>query len=468
MAPASDRNGNEGRRRVLLLPLPYHGHINPMLRLAAALHDRGLAVTVVHTETRAPDRRSLPAGCELVTVPDGLPPELAASGDIPSFVFALNRNCAAPFRDLLAGALRQEEEEEDGGGVACVVADVDWFAPLAAARELGVPALALMTSSAARFRVYLEYPRLCEKGYLPVQESNLDMPVDKHPPLLVRDLHIMMDTSRHVAYASLLAHIVAGVRQSSGLILNTFNAIERTDVEQIRRDTAIPVFPVGPLHMLSPPATVATQKSSLLLEDRSCLEWLNTQLPGSVLFVSFGTLVSIDADELLEVAWGLAASNRPFLWVIRPRLVRGRDSVELPSELLEETRGRGRIIRWAPQEEVLSHPAIGAFLTHCGWNSTLESISRTVPMICKPCGGDQLGTARYVCDMWKVGVRVEVEDKLTRGGIQAAIERLMDGIEGGVVRDRMREMGDVVSKCTTKGGSSDLALQDLVDFIKSS
>ena len=70
--------------------------------------------------------------------------------------------------------------------------------------------------------------------------------------------------------------------------------------------------------------------------------------------------------------------------------------------------------------------------------------------------------------MWKVGVRVEVEDKLTRGGIQAAIERLMDGIEGGVVRDRMREMGDVVSKCTTKGGSSDLALQDLVDFIKSS
>lgn len=453
---------------MLLLPLPYHGHINPMLRLAAALHDRGLAVTVVHTETRAPDRRSLPAGCELVTVPDGLPPELAASGDIPSFVFALNRNCAAPFRDLLAGALRQEEEEEDGGGVACVVADVDWFAPLAAARELGVPALALMTSSAARFRVYLAYPRLCEKGYLPVQESNLDMPVDKHPPLLVRDLHIMMDTSRHVAYASLLAHIVAGVRQSSGLILNTFNAIERTDVEQIRRDTAIPVFPVGPLHMLSPPATVATQKSSLLLEDRSCLEWLNTQLPGSVLFVSFGTLVSIDADELLEVAWGLAASNRPFLWVVRPRLVRGRDSVELPSELLEETRGRGRIIRWAPQEEVLSHPAIGAFLTHCGWNSTLESISRTVPMICKPCGGDQLGTARYVCDMWKVGVRVEVEDKLTRGGIQAAIERLMDGIEGGVVRDRMREMGDVVSKCTTKGGSSDLALQDLVDFIKSS
>ncbi|KAF0897236.1 hypothetical protein E2562_034705 [Oryza meyeriana var. granulata] len=470
MAPPSDRNGC-ARRRVLLLPLPYQGHINPMLRLAAALHARGLAVTIVHTETRAPDRRNLPAGYELVVVPDGIPPELAASNDIPSFVFALNRNCEAPFRDILTGrrALREGEEAagegEAGRVVACVVADVDWFAPLAAARELGVPALALMTSSAARFRVYLAYPRLCEKGYLPVQESNLDTPVDELPPLLVRDLHVAMDTARHATYADLLDRIVAGVRQSSGLILNTFDAIERADVEHIRRETSTPVFPVGPLHALSPAAAAPVQQSSVLPEDRSCLEWLNTQLPGSVLFVSFGSLVSIDADEFLEVAWGLAGSNRPFLWVVRPRLVRGRDSVELPGELLEETRGRGKIVGWAPQEEVLSHPAVSAFVTHGGWNSTLESMSRGVPMVCKPCGGDQLGTTRYVCDVWKVGIRVEVEDKLTREGIKAAIERLMDSKEGGVIRDRMREMCDVVSKCTTKGGCSDLALQNLVDFI---
>lgn len=165
MAPSST---NRGGRRVVLLPLPYQGHINPMLRLAAALHSRGLAVTILHPETRAPDRRKLPADYRLVTIPDNISPELAASEDIASFVFALNKNCAAPFRDYLAGALRAEEEGEDGR-VAFVVADVDWFAPLSVARELGVAALALMTSSAARFLVYLAYPSLCHKGYLPVQ-----------------------------------------------------------------------------------------------------------------------------------------------------------------------------------------------------------------------------------------------------------------------------------------------------------
>uniref|UniRef100_A0A0D9XRR6 Glycosyltransferase n=1 Tax=Leersia perrieri TaxID=77586 RepID=A0A0D9XRR6_9ORYZ len=442
MAPLLRRR----RRRVLLLPLPYHGHINPMLRLAAALHSRGgLAVTVVHTETRAAEaRRILPPGCALVTVPDGLTPDqLAASNDVPAFVTALNRNCLAPFRDILAAALGEEEE-----CVVVVVADVDWYAPLAAAREMGVPALALMTSNAARFRVYLGYPRLCEKGYLPVQ-----------------DLHVMVpDTARHVAYADLLDRIVAGVRQSSGLILNTFDGIERADIELIRRDTCIPVFPVGPLHALSPAAPAPAQLSSDHPEDRSCLEWLDTQVQGSVLFVSFGTLATIDADELTELAWGLAGSNRPFVWVVRPRLVRGRDSVDLPCEFLKETRGRGMIVRWAPQEEVLSHPAVGVFVTHCGWNSTLESMSKGVPMICKPCGGDQLGTARYVGDVWKVGVRVGVNDKL-REGIQVAIKTLMAGKEGEAIRNRMKEMRDVVSKCIGKGGSSDLALQELIDFI---
>ncbi|VAI92694.1 unnamed protein product [Triticum turgidum subsp. durum] len=166
MEPSST---NPGRGRVVLLPLPYQGHINPMLRLAAALDSRGLAVTILHPETRAPDRRKLPADYRLVTIPDNIPPELAASGDVASFVFALNKNCAAPFRDYLAGALREEEKGEDGR-IAFVVADVDWFAPLSVARELGVAALGLMTSSAARFLVYLAYPSLCHKGYLPVQE----------------------------------------------------------------------------------------------------------------------------------------------------------------------------------------------------------------------------------------------------------------------------------------------------------
>ena len=457
MAPSST---NRGRRRVVLLPLSYQGHINPMLRLAAALHSRGLAITILHPETRAPDRRKLPADYRLVTIPDNIPPELAASGDVASFVFALNKNCAAPFRDYLAGALRAEEEGEDGR-VAFVVADVDWFAPLSVARELGVAALALMTSSAARFLVYLAYPSLSHKGYLPVQESNFNTTVEELPPFLVRDLDRVMDMARHLAYADLLAHIVAGVRQSSGLIINTSEDMEGMEIERIRSEIARPVFAVGPLHMMTPSLSV---HSSLLTEDRSCLDWLDTQRPNSVLYVSFGSLVGIDTDEFLEMAWGLADSQRPFVWVVRPGLVHGCELSALPEELQEKIGSRGRVVSWAPQQEVLKHPSVVAFLTHCGWNSTTESISEGVPMICRPLSSDQMGTSRYVCDVWKVGVRLEVENRLKRGDVQAAITRLMEGKEGEEVRERMKDLRHAVGKCTDEGGTSDVALQRLVDF----
>ncbi|GJM99643.1 hypothetical protein PR202_ga16764 [Eleusine coracana subsp. coracana] len=124
--------------------------------------------------------------------------------------------------------------------------------------------------------------------------------------------------------------------------------------------------------------------------------------PRSVLFVSLRTVAAIDAREFAELARGLAGSNRPFLWVVRPSLVRDTSGelLHLPVNVVEEEEthgGRGRVVPWAPQDEVLAHPAVGAFLTQNGWNSTVEAVSEGVPMICCPYFGDQLGTARYVC-----------------------------------------------------------------------
>ncbi|GJN04354.1 hypothetical protein PR202_ga21897 [Eleusine coracana subsp. coracana] len=332
MAPSCD-HPSSSRPGAVLLPLPYQGHINAMLRLAAVLHARGLAITILHTKTSAPDRQKLPPGYELVTIKDDVPPELAASDDVAAFVLALNRNCAAPFREYLARA----------GRVSCVVADVDWFAPLATARELGVPALALMTSSAARFRVYLAFPLLEERGYLPVQEANLDTPVDELPPLLARDLYRVTDADGFCAYADLLSHMVEGIRRSSGIIINTFDAIEGTHIEEIYRDISIPVFAIGPLHVISPYVD-----SSLLIQDRSCLEWLDAQPPKSVVYVSLGSLVAIGARDLTELAYGLVDSKRPFLCVVRPNLVRGLETSELLRELQGGMPSTWRIVSWAP------------------------------------------------------------------------------------------------------------------------
>jgi UDP-glucosyltransferase BX8/BX9 len=258
----------------------------------------------------------------------------------------------------------------------------------------------------------------------------------------------------------MFGHAVAGARQSSGLILNTFDAIEAADVNEIREKLPIPVFAVGPLHKLklSPPTKTE--------DPAGCLDWLDTQAPGSVLFVSLGTVAAIDAHEFFELAWGLTGSKRPFLWVVRPSLV--RESGELPGGLEEEIRGRGKIVPWAPQQEVLAHPAVCAFLTHNGWNSTVEAVSEGVPMICRPCFGDQYGTGRYVCHVWRVGVELEVEEtRLERRNVQAAIERLMDGTEGKEVKERIKALKENTDECATERGSSYTALIALVDMMKS-
>ncbi|KAL3514165.1 hypothetical protein ACH5RR_026882 [Cinchona calisaya] len=116
-------------------------------------------------------------------------------------------------------------------------------------------------------------------------------------------------------------------------------------------------------------------------------------------------------EQLSEFAWGLANSKQNFVWVLRPDLVLG-DSAILPTEFLEETKERGMFASWCPQEEVLSHPSVGGFLTHTGWNSTIESISYGVPMICWPFFSDQLTNCWYCCTKWGNGMEI---DKMLRG-----------------------------------------------------
>jgi hypothetical protein len=210
-----------------------------------------------------------------------------------------------------------------------------------------------------------------------IAEERRDDPVDLLPPFRVRDLQ-RIETSSLVDFASVLAHTVDGARQSSGLIINTFDAIEATDLSKIREHQSIPVFAIEPLNKFTPPV----KGSSLyrLQQDRRCLDWLDTQAPGTVVYVSFGSLAAMEPHEFVELAWGLADSKRPFVWVVRPSLIRGFESGELPDGFQDEVGDRGRIVDWVPQDEVLAHPAIGAFLTHNGCNSTMEAISEGVPM----------------------------------------------------------------------------------------
>uniref|UniRef100_A0A0D9ZF59 Glycosyltransferase n=1 Tax=Oryza glumipatula TaxID=40148 RepID=A0A0D9ZF59_9ORYZ len=459
-AAAAGHGGRE--RHVLLFPLPYQGHINPMLRLAGVLRARGFAVTVFHTHFNAPDAARHPEH-RFVAVPDGMsgarPPPVSV-GDVVKHIRALNAACEAAFRDRLAAVLAEYSRD----AVACLVADAHLLRMVEVARRLAVPTLVLRTGSAACFASFLAYPLLCDKGYLP--SSQLDMPVSELPPYRVRDLmHIGRDG--HELMCELLARAVAAVKLSSGLILNTFDALEAPELAKLRRDLAVPVFDIGPLHRFSPAAD-----GSLLHQDRSCLAWLDAQAAESVLYVSFGSLASMGARELVETAWGIAGSGVPFLWVVRPGLVRGRRAAPdeptrllLPEGFEAATRRRGVVVAWAPQEEVLRHRAVGGFWTHSGWNSTTESLAEGVPMLCRPSFGDQMGNARYVEHVWKAGF--EVGGELERGAVEAAIRRLMAESDGGEMRARARDLKKAAAECTGKAGSSETAIVKMVTHMLS-
>ncbi|KAL6594978.1 hypothetical protein ACP70R_048081 [Stipagrostis hirtigluma subsp. patula] len=330
------------------------------------------------------------------------------------------------------------------------------------ARRLGVPTLALRTGSAACLRWFAAYPMLYDRGYLPA--TQLDAPVTELPPYRVRDL-MPRGGADHGLAREVISRVVTAAATSAGLILNNFDALEADELAALRQGLAVPVFDVGPLHLLSPATS-----SSLLPPDRSCLDWLDAQAaPGSVLYISFGSLASMSASDLAEMAWGVANSGRPFLWVLRPGLIGGgspSQPPQLPDGFDAAVRGRGKVVSWAPQDEVLAHPAVGAFLTHCGWNSTLESVCAGVPMLCRLCFGDQMGNARYVDHVWRIGMTLDGD--LKRGKVEAAIAAVMRGGElSADMRRRAQELKGRAAECVAVAGSSRLAVDKLVSHIMS-
>lgn len=152
------------------------------------------------------------------------------------------------------------------------------------------------------------------------------------------------------------------------------------------------------------------------------------------------------------------------MWAVRPGLVDGSDWIEpLPDGFMEIVGGLGHIVKWAPQQEVLAHPATGAFWTRSGWNSTLESICAGVPMICQPNFGDQRINARYVSDVWRVGIHLEY--KMERKEMERAIRRIMVEAEGEEIRARNQALKKKVNLCSQENGSSSRSLHNLVDYI---
>jgi hypothetical protein len=169
------------------------------------------------------------------------------------------------------------------------------------------------------------------------------------------------------------------------------------------------------------------------------MDWLDQQRPGSVIYVSFVSwVVPIGSDEISELALGLEATGRPFLWVLKndPSWRAG-----LPAGYLETVTGRGKVVAWAPQGGVLAHEAVGCYLTHCGWNSTLEAIQHGVRLLCYPVSGDQFINSAFIVKMWETGIRLR---STRRCDVKDGIGRIMEGDDGRRLQQKMYELRERV------------------------
>ncbi|XP_057452451.1 linamarin synthase 2-like [Lotus japonicus] len=454
------------------VPYPAQGHVNPFMQLTKLLRCMGFHITFVNTEYNH-KRLAKSLGPEFVkglpdfrfeTIPDGLPPpEKDATQSIPLLSQSTSKHCYEPFKELV----NKLNSSPEGPPVSCVITDGVMGFASSVANDLGIQEIQFWTASACGLLAYLQFEELLKRDIVPLKDENfmsdgtLDTTIDwisgmknmrlKDFPSFVR----VTDLKDDIMYKFFISETQRCMR-SSAIIINTYEELESEALDTLRVINPN-IYNIGPLQLLGrnfPQKENGFKAggSSLWKNDTECMNWLDKWEPSSVLYVNYGCIAVMTEHQLKEFAWGIANSKVPFLWILRPDVVMGEDSINVPQEFLDEIKGRGYIASWCFQEEVLSHPSIGAFLTHCGWNSTIEGISAGLPLICWPFFSEQHTNSRYACTTWEIGM--EVNHDVKRDEITTLVNEMMKGEKGKEMRKKGLEWKKKAIEATGLGGSS--------------
>ncbi|KAJ8542093.1 hypothetical protein K7X08_016959 [Anisodus acutangulus] len=469
---------------VLIFPLPLQGPVNSMVKLAQLLCFSGLHITLLLTEnihnrlvrhTNISSRFDQFPGFQIKTISDGLPEDHPREGSKFLELFdSLKLKTKPLFKYMLTSGLLCSDDGKRRP-VDCIIADGVLGFTCDVADEIGLPIFCVRTISPCCLWIFFCLPKLIESGEYPFKDDDLDEPIRSVPGaetfLRRRDLPGFF-RSGNLTDSNIQLYKTEGQENSRahGLILNTFEELDGPTLNQMR--TICPnIYPIGPLHanlknkLYEEKTSLGPSSNSLWAEDRSCINWLNNQPFKSVIYVSFGSIATMTNEQLMEFWYGLVNSGQRFLWVIRPDSMAGDDRKnKIPADIAEGTKERGYIVGWAPQEEVLAHPAVGGFWTHCGWNSILESVYEGKPMICWPYFMDQQVNSRFVEEVWGLGL--DMKDTCDREIVEKMVKDLM------VVRkeeflERANHMSKLAKNCLIEGGSSYSNFERLVKDIKS-
>ncbi|KAK7267815.1 hypothetical protein RIF29_20494 [Crotalaria pallida] len=473
----------------VLVPLLAQGHMIPMIDMARILAQQGVLVTLVSTPQNASRfkdtiyraaKSGLPIQLLQIPFPSqqvGLPLECENLDTLPS------RNLLRKFYnalDMLQEPLEHYLQNHETPP-SCIISDkcLSWTSTTA--NNFNIPRLVFHGMSC--------FSLLCSNN-IKLNNTHLSVNSDSEP-FLIPGLPQRIEITRAQLPGTFVAlpdlddyrdKMREAEMSAFGVVVNSFEELEHGCAEEYQKAMKKRVWCMGPVSLCNKESLDMFERGNKSsIEEKLCLEWLNLRELRSVIYVCLGSLCRLVPSQLIQLGLGLEESNRPFIWVVQTN---GENSLELEKWLEDEKfeeriKGRGLLIKgWAPQILILSHPSIGGFLTHCGWNSTIEGVCSGLPMITWPLFAEQFLNEKFIVEVLKIGVRIGVvvpvrfgdENKagvlVKKSRVIEAIEMCMEGGEEGENRKkRATELRKLARRALEEAGSSQSNISHLIQDI---
>ncbi|CAM6099580.1 unnamed protein product [Calypogeia fissa] len=476
-------------KHVLVLPITAQAHMAAIFRFSIALAKRGVTVSVVAVEQHV----ALLKTFEEVQVLDNFNlisyKNSKEEADIDKFLTVAS-NLFQPIFDKLV-----ENRKAGLPGPTCIIGDriLTWVSD--AAKELNVHYYQFWSCGAVYVRGVQAYPQLLADGVLTGKEGGADGMlaefdgVLKIPGLPALKHGEMVNSVLEIEHSKAIWDSLA---KADAVVVNTFYELESSVIDSIRQSW-LDHSTGGKIHKLF---TVGPLSNAASFKDRSfvehlnsqrpdCLKWLDSRPPQSVVYICVGSVVLLSSDQIRELALAMEGSNLSFLWATNKS-----SEGSLPPGFQERTKANVMIVSgWVSQLQILGHSSIGGFVTHCGWNSVIESVTSGVPMAAWPqMGNDQFANCRLLVDVLKVATEVKPQEssagdftrmtvettfpghfatpyQVTSEAFETAWRILMSSEEGQAMRSRVQELKKKAAAAVGDGGSSWKALEDLAENI---
>lgn len=296
------------------------------------------------------------------------------------------------------------------------------------------------------------------------------------PPIYCLDMPVTLLDRNFNSYKNVMK-ISANMTKAKGLIVNSFAALEPRFMKALSNGEHNPNGPTPQLYFVGPLIRGDSSDNS----NDKCLNWLNSQPKKSVVVLIFGSMGKFKKDQLMEIAKGLEKSGQRFLWVVRnPPPENEKEHAFalkepelgdlLPGGFLSRTEEKGLVVKnWAPQGEILRHKSVGGFVCHCGWNSVLEAMHAGVPLIAWPLYAEQKMNRVHLVEGIKVALWLKMSEDgfVTADELAERLKELMVEESGKKLREHVEEMSASAKAAVVDGGSSQVAVAELVSSLNS-